>query len=571
MARAASSRHLALVALAGLPFVSVAIGSPEFTVVALTGTDGPLGPGLGPNVIYWGVGHPETDNAGNLLFSGVVQGPSYLNSASSTSFGVPSNAPVILAETDVVAGGSFSGSASTPSLHEARNGTVLQAGFIDDGFVFLCWESGAWTEFYRAGTGPAPGLPQWVDEADWHWYGQFEGGSTPIFNDAGFVAMTTKVFGDASAGYTTDWEGVWTGVGAPTTRIAFEDAPVPGSGGAEDWLKMMGPSLAPDNSIAFHAEIGPFNGPRRDAFFVGDTSGFGALTRIAAENETAPGAGGDLFGEIDFTRANVADSGVVAFAAYVSSTDPQRTRGLWHGDANSLALLSRSGDPADGFGPGAFITDFHDVNLRSDGSLSYVEQGDLGGSEVFAVRTGSPGDMKTALKTLDGALHPTDPTETILEPYAVASNASGDLVIVATTISGLARATNTSLFAWNDSLGATRIAGTDDVIEVGPGDMRTISEIAIRTAHPRLGVADALGDDGLLTFRVRFTDNSLAILAANVASNIADLNGDGGVDGADIAVILASWGSCAGCPADLNGDGVVSGGDIAVLLANWTQ
>lgn len=46
----------------------------------------------------------------------------------------------------------------------------------------------------------------------------------------------------------------------------------------------------------------------------------------------------------------------------------------------------------------------------------------------------------------------------------------------------------------------------------------------------------------------------------------ADLNGDGTVDGTDLAAVLAGWGLAA---ADLNGDGTTDGLDLAVLLAGW--
>ena len=51
---------------------------------------------------------------------------------------------------------------------------------------------------------------------------------------------------------------------------------------------------------------------------------------------------------------------------------------------------------------------------------------------------------------------------------------------------------------------------------------------------------------------------------------LADLNNDGVVDGADIAVLLGFWG-LNGKPvdADLNGDGIVDGADLAVLLSAW--
>ena len=51
----------------------------------------------------------------------------------------------------------------------------------------------------------------------------------------------------------------------------------------------------------------------------------------------------------------------------------------------------------------------------------------------------------------------------------------------------------------------------------------------------------------------------------------ADLNGDGTVNGADLAELLAGWGAVTGAnaKADLNGDGVVDGFDLARVLARW--
>jgi len=53
------------------------------------------------------------------------------------------------------------------------------------------------------------------------------------------------------------------------------------------------------------------------------------------------------------------------------------------------------------------------------------------------------------------------------------------------------------------------------------------------------------------------------------ASVAGDLNDDGVVDGADLTIMLASWGPCPGCVADLSGDGVTNSADIAVLLNAW--
>lgn len=52
---------------------------------------------------------------------------------------------------------------------------------------------------------------------------------------------------------------------------------------------------------------------------------------------------------------------------------------------------------------------------------------------------------------------------------------------------------------------------------------------------------------------------------------VGDVNADGLVDGADLAVLLGSWGRCAECPADLDGSGAVDGADLALMLGNWSR
>lgn len=51
---------------------------------------------------------------------------------------------------------------------------------------------------------------------------------------------------------------------------------------------------------------------------------------------------------------------------------------------------------------------------------------------------------------------------------------------------------------------------------------------------------------------------------------VVDLNGDGVVNGADLAALLSQWGTCAACClADFDNDGFVDGFDLATLLASW--
>ena len=51
-------------------------------------------------------------------------------------------------------------------------------------------------------------------------------------------------------------------------------------------------------------------------------------------------------------------------------------------------------------------------------------------------------------------------------------------------------------------------------------------------------------------------------------TNPADLNQDGVISAADLAILLGNWqGTTIG---DINRDGLVNGPDLAILLNNWT-
>jgi hypothetical protein len=79
---------------------------------------------------------------------------------------------------------------------------------------------------------------------------------------------------------------------------------------------------------------------------------------------------------------------------------------------------------------------------------------------------------------------------------------------------------------------------------------------------PDLGIVTAIAAGGGF---------SVARVVA-VAPCLGDLNADQKVTGADIGILLGSWGNCpsnAPCSADFTGDGRVDGGDIGVLLGQW--
>ncbi len=121
---------------------------------------------------------------------------------------------------------------------------------------------------------------------------------------------------------------------------------------------------------------------------------------------------------------------------------------------------------------------------------------------------------------------------------------------------------------------AVRVVVRDGVAYVADrtGGVRII-DVSDPSAPFNAGVIETQGE----AYEVQLFDDTLLIACEkgglqlvdiSVCSRAADLDGDGVVDSADLATLLAAW-SSAGSDADLNADGVVDSGDLAILLAAW--
>ena len=79
-------------------------------------------------------------------------------------------------------------------------------------------------------------------------------------------------------------------------------------------------------------------------------------------------------------------------------------------------------------------------------------------------------------------------------------------------------------------------------------------------------VASDLGDGSIVEAAI--DDFSLTTRSCPKIDCPGDLNGGGQVDGGDLGLLLAAWGT-SDPSADLNGDGTVNGADLGLLLAAW--
>lgn len=113
--------------------------------------------------------------------------------------------------------------------------------------------------------------------------------------------------------------------------------------------------------------------------------------------------------------------------------------------------------------------------------------------------------------------------------------------------------------------------GTPIPTDLGAG------QINQHDSSPVFGGGPTINDAGDVAFNCGLTPigntqiewGSGVVVYKAVRGSPADLNGDGVVNAADLAMLLGSWGPCAACPADLDGDGVVTSADLAALLGSW--
>lgn len=124
---------------------------------------------------------------------------------------------------------------------------------------------------------------------------------------------------------------------------------------------------------------------------------------------------------------------------------------------------------------------------------------------------------------------------------------------------------------------------SDDVYASGSGIMHWdgTSWSAVETfpnvLGPSLAGITAAGPCDIWAGGRELSDPDFDLLPLLVHSTPADrapgdLDGNGVVDGADLAMLLGAWGACTDCDdcdADLNDNCSVDGADLAILLGNW--
>lgn len=106
-------------------------------------------------------------------------------------------------------------------------------------------------------------------------------------------------------------------------------------------------------------------------------------------------------------------------------------------------------------------------------------------------------------------------------------------------------------------------------VQALPGNLVQLDQLTL--APVTMSIDPASLPPGLTGLTITITANlsGLAMSGFWSVSNPYDLDGDGLVAAADVAILLGGWGSPG--PADFDGDGQVGAPDLATLLAAWTS
>jgi len=198
----------------------------------------------------------------------------------------------------------------------------------------------------------------------------------------------------------------------------------------------------------------------------------------------------------------------------------------------------------------------------TDSSLD-VKVGDLTGDGKPDIVTaqGESGSFQNRIYVNTGAADTIAPNIKLVEQ--VPSQGSGPFIVRTEVFDGI-----TSDRGYDDK-------GVFLVYTVNSGKPRTVTMAWSGNSLWR-GVIPAQGACATVRYFVRALDASNNVATSPFKSFVTagscgipgDLDGNGAVDGADLATLLNAWGG--GGPADLNGDGTVDAQDMAILLNNFS-
>jgi hypothetical protein len=299
----------------------------------------------------------------------------------------------------------------------------------------------------------------------------------------------------------------------------------------------------------------------------------GGITGLATPVVRALATFDDGSGESLFVGGDFDDAGGVA-TSNIARWDGSQFHAVGAGLNGTVFAL---GVHDDGGGPALYAAGEFTQTADGAASMSRIAKwdgaswtavGDGFNSTVFALASGTVGGVSRLHAAGDFSASGEDPISCVAEwdgiawtPLAGGIQASGLSLEV---IDGSLYAGGTYAFA--DGLPANGVARWDgsqwSTLATGLTGVARCDAIGAMSL-----TGDGIAIGGFFTGAGNATVDNIAHWTPCEVSAPGDLSGDGNVDGADLAILLAAWGG--GGPADIDGSGVVDGADLAALLSAW--
>ncbi len=177
---------------------------------------------------------------------------------------------------------------------------------------------------------------------------------------------------------------------------------------------------------------------------------------------------------------------------------------------------------------------------------------------------GGSGQLTAAVNNTGGSVAPGNSAGILTVSQGYTQGPAGRL---SAEIGGTTPGTQYDCLAVN---GPAAISGSLAIARIGgfvPNNSQLFTVLVCSGA--RTGTFDTI--ESCDPVEIIYGTNSVSVRFNGVFDRVGDLNHDGLVNGADLGILLGSWGGCADacCTGDINGDGIVNGADLGILLGNW--
>jgi hypothetical protein len=342
--------------------------------------------------------------------------------------------------------------------------------------------------------------------------------SRTTINDQGNVAFAGDLVN--GNGINPGNDGVfWYGNPSNLQVLAREGDPLPGRGAS--YFELTGfnyPVLSSNGYVAFGARTGPFI---HDAFIVGTP---GNLTTVAMTDDPAPGTSTTFRNSTTgFTHIDVNNFGVMSFGAVLNDGTYAlyvggRGQGSGQGQGDSqLRKIARTSEPAPGL-PGRNYDFFFGGDLNDRGEVAFLADTQATDDTHFAVFLAKPNN-ETDLIAANGQPAPgAGPGVTFGNFFSYpVINRDGQVAFFASLVGPNSRGNGEEdygVFATGHDGDLRLVARFGDVFDIAPGDERMIASLS---DHGLYGIHELnFSDEFTLSFKMRFTDGSEALVTARV-------------------------------------------------------